>query len=90
MLEAMASGLPVAAFPVEGPLEVIGDSPAGAMSNDLREAWSQALRVRRHQARRRAQDFGWAAVAELFLSHLVRLPAQHRTVLSHKRHRLVE
>lgn len=90
MLEAMATGLPVAAYPVDGPLEVIGDSPAGAMHTDLREAWSQALRVRRHQARQRALDFGWGRVADLFLSHLVRLPGQRRAVLSHKRHRLVE
>ena len=43
LIEAMASGLPVAAFPVTGPLDVIGDSGAGALHEDLREACLAAL-----------------------------------------------
>jgi glycosyltransferase involved in cell wall biosynthesis len=38
LLEAMACGTPVAAYPVTGPIDVLGDSPAGAMNEDLREA----------------------------------------------------
>ena len=38
MLEAMASGTPVAAYPVTGPIDVLGDGGAGAMNEDLREA----------------------------------------------------
>src|SRR6201999_4472610 len=36
LLEALASGLPVAAFPVTGPLDVIGSAPVGVLSEDLR------------------------------------------------------
>lgn len=74
MLEAMACGVPVAAYPVDGPLQVVGDSAAGALRRDLREAWSDALKVRRFEARQRALAFGWERSATLFVSHLVRLP----------------
>ena len=75
MLEAMATGVPVAAYPVDGPLQVIGDSQGGAMHNDLHEAWLQALRCHRIHARQRALEFGWARAAEMFVAQLVPLPA---------------
>lgn len=72
MLEAMATGTPVAAFPVEGPLEVVGE-PAlgGALQADLRSAWEQALVVPRSEAHARARNFGWQAAARLFASYVV-------------------
>lgn len=75
MLEAMACGVPVAAYPVDGPLQVIGDSAAGALRTDLGEAWADALKVRRSVARQRAQVFDWERAASLFVSNLVPLPA---------------
>jgi len=78
MLEAMACGVPVAAYPVDGPLEVIGDSGAGALREDLREAWMDALKVKRHAARDRALQFGWGRAASLFVSHLSVLPRPRR------------
>ncbi|MGE0098406.1 MAG: glycosyltransferase family 4 protein [Hydrogenophaga sp.] len=74
MLEAMACGVPVAAYPVDGPLQVLGDGSAGAMRDDLREAWREALKVKRIDARQRALQFGWGKAAELFVSHLSMLP----------------
>jgi glycosyltransferase involved in cell wall biosynthesis len=78
MLEAMASGTPVAAYPVDGPLEVLGQSEGnvhgGVLHEDLRQAWYQALAVPRHEARSRALDFSWAQAGQQFLGHLV--PAQ--------------
>ncbi len=72
MLEAMAAGTPVAAFPVEGPLEVVGQSAhGGALDADLRSAWQQALTVPRADARERAELFGWGPASELFASYLV-------------------
>lgn len=72
MLEAMATGTPVAAYPVEGPLEVVGQ-PAlgGVLHDDLPVAWYRALAVPRHLARERALTFGWAHAAQLFASYLV-------------------
>lgn len=76
MLEAMACGLPVAAYPVDGPLQVVGDSGAGALREDLHEAWSVAMRIQREQALARALAFGWRPAAERFVALLAWLPRQ--------------
>jgi glycosyltransferase involved in cell wall biosynthesis len=75
MLEAMASGTPVAAFPVDGPLEVLGkpdgSTLGGVMNTDLRAACYSALALPRHEARLRALDFSWTHAAQVFESCLV-------------------
>ena len=79
MLEAMATGTPVAAYPVDGPLEVLGKDDkrsdgschGGVMNADLRQACYSALAVPRREARLRALDFSWAQAAQLFESYLV-------------------
>ena len=78
MLEAMACGVPVAAYPVAGPLQVLGEAGAGAMRDDLREAWFEALKVKRHAARARAQQFSWGRATTLFASFLVLFPPRQR------------
>lgn len=75
LLEALASGLPVAAYPVTGPIDVLGDSPAGALREDLREACLEALRIDRTTARAHAEKFSWRAASEQFLAHLRPVPA---------------
>lgn len=70
LLEAMACGCPVAAYPVTGPVDVIGDSPAGALDEDLRVASLRALTIDRTVARRHAERFSWEACTLQFLSHL--------------------
>ncbi|TPQ30716.1 glycosyltransferase family 4 protein [Cupriavidus pinatubonensis] len=75
LLEALASGLPVAAYPVTGPIDVLGDSPAGVMHEDLREACLEALRIDRATARAHAERFSWRAASEQFLAHLRPLSA---------------
>lgn len=86
MVEAMASGTPVAAYPVDGPLEVLGRrdetgrSLGGAMHEDLQQACYAALAVPRHEARARSLDFSWVHASELFASNLVPVDraADHR------------
>jgi glycosyltransferase involved in cell wall biosynthesis len=70
LLEAMASGVPVAAFPAPGPLDVIGDSGAGVLSEDLRAACLAALEIPREAARARALQFSWEESARQFLGHI--------------------
>ena len=70
MLEALACGVPVAAYPVQGPNDVIGNSPAGALDDDLREACLRALKIPREAARAFALTRSWRACTEQFLSNL--------------------
>lgn len=84
LLEAMACGTPVAAYPVTGPIDVLGNSPAGALHADLRTACIEALRIPREVARAHAEQFSWRASTEQFARHLKPVPstAVHRTALA--------
>ena len=74
LLEALACGTPVAAYPVTGPIDVLGDGGAGAMNEDLREACLEALKIDRNHARAWAERFSWTAASEQFAAHLKPLP----------------
>lgn len=90
MLEAMACGTPVAAFPVEGPLDVVGDSDGGVLDHDLRRAALKALEVPRERARARALEFDWGEVCNQFIGFLVpaRSGSSSVTELSQNLHKL--
>ncbi len=70
LIEALACGCPVAAYPVTGPLDVIGDAPAGVLAEDLRAACLAALRVPRQNALAHARQFTWQRATAQFLQHL--------------------
>src|SRR5690606_21920038 len=70
LLEALASGLPVAAYPVQGPQDVIGASGVGALSGNLAMAIVEALRISPADCRAFAMKNSWQASSEQFLSHL--------------------
>jgi glycosyltransferase involved in cell wall biosynthesis len=72
LLEALASGLPVAAYPVPGPLDVIADSGTGALDEDLAQACRAALAIAPERCRAYASRFSWAACARQFLGNLRR------------------
>lgn len=74
LLEAMACGLPVAAYPVTGPIDVIGQSDAGVMRENLEEACLAALKISKETARLHAEKFSWTAATEQFLKHLQPVP----------------
>ena len=76
LLEALASGLPIAGFPVPGPLDVIGDSGAGALDWDLKRAALAALSIPRETARAHALTFSIAASARQFVDNILRAHAE--------------
>jgi glycosyltransferase involved in cell wall biosynthesis len=71
LLEALASGLPVAAFPVAGPKDVVGDSGTGALHRDLRRAAIHALAISRERCRNYALQFSWEASARKFFGNVL-------------------
>lgn len=70
MLEALASGLPIAAFPVAGPVDLVDNSPVGVLDWDLKRAAMDALTLDPQACRAHAQKFTWAASAQQFVSNL--------------------
>jgi glycosyltransferase involved in cell wall biosynthesis len=67
LLEALASGVPVAAFPAPGPLDVIGGSGAGILDADLRMAALAALAIPRERALAHSRLYGWDECVHVFL-----------------------
>jgi glycosyltransferase involved in cell wall biosynthesis len=80
MLEALASGLPVAAYPVTGPIDVIRDGEVGCLRERLADAIEGALRLDRARCREYALGFRWENATREFLGNLVeargRVPAK--------------
>ena len=70
MLEALACGTPVAAFPTPGPLDVLRDKRAAAMHEDLSLAVQSALGLDRDECRRYAEQFSWKQCARRFVQNL--------------------
>ena len=72
MLEAMACGTPVAAYPVTGPIDVVVPGVTGMLDEDLERAARGALAIERDACRRAAAQWSWERASAQFLSHLVR------------------
>jgi glycosyltransferase involved in cell wall biosynthesis len=70
LLEALASGLPVAAFPVTGPRDVIGSAPVGVLNEDLRLACLQALTISPQACLEFAAKHTWEASARVFVDQM--------------------
>ncbi|MGZ3285671.1 MAG: glycosyltransferase family 1 protein, partial [Xanthobacteraceae bacterium] len=70
LLEALASGVPVAAFPVTGPRDVIGTAPVGALNDDLRLACLAALSITPQNCLEFAAGHTWEASARAFIDNM--------------------
>jgi glycosyltransferase involved in cell wall biosynthesis len=77
-LEALASGVPVAAYPVTGPKDVIANNPIGALNDDLRIACLQALTMSRTACREYALAHSWENSARQFLGNIKRIVPSHQ------------
>lgn len=71
IIEAMATGTPVAGYPVHGPIDIIPKSNAGVIHDDLRMACLACLELDRPDAAAHAKNYAWNKVAEDFVSYLV-------------------
>lgn len=70
MIEAMACGLPVAAYPVTGPIDVVQDGKTGALDEDLQKACERAIQLDSKQAMQFGQNQTWRRCAEIVLANL--------------------
>jgi glycosyltransferase involved in cell wall biosynthesis len=70
MLEAMACGLPIAAYPVTGPIDVVRHGLTGILSNDLEKACHDALAIDRNACRAYAENHSWEHSTRQFVSHM--------------------
>ena len=77
-LEALACGVPVAAYPVTGPRDVIAGRPVGALDQDLRQACLNALGLSRQACREVALSFSWENSARQFIENLRPFLPGHR------------
>ena len=70
IIEAMATGTPVAAYPVTGPIDIVPGSGAGVLDEDLKTACLAALTLSRETTAAHAQNYSWKAVSETFFNML--------------------
>ena len=82
MIEALACGVPVAAFPVPGPIDVIEPGVTGVLHENLETAIRSALLLDRRVCAERAKAFNWEAATEQFLEGLEPIPTGARAALS--------
>ncbi|MEN8259670.1 MAG: glycosyltransferase family 1 protein [Pseudomonadota bacterium] len=70
ILEALASGVPVAAYPETGPRDIIGNAPVGVLAGDLKQAALNALKLDPTDCRRHALSYSWEQSARQFVGNL--------------------
>lgn len=78
MLEALACGTPVAAYPVQGPIDVVGNSDVAVLDDDLRRAALRAVRIDRLRCQKFANAFSWRAATAQFMA--LQTPVRRRIV----------
>ncbi|MEM6499434.1 MAG: glycosyltransferase, partial [Pseudomonadota bacterium] len=70
LIEAMASGLPVAAFPVTGPIDNVTSGVTGFLDDDLAKAARLAMHLDRSKVRAHGQSYSWENAGRLFMSNI--------------------
>jgi len=70
MLEALASGVPVAAYPVSGPVDILRETQVGCLDENLTQATLNALKLDAQQCRPHALRYSWQTCTQQFLGNL--------------------
>lgn len=70
VIEALFCGVPVAAYPVTGPLDIVEEGITGSLDHDLKKAIDKALQINRENCTKNAKKYIWRNVAEQFISSL--------------------
>lgn len=73
MLEALASGTPIAAYPVTGPIDVVTNSMDGFLNDDIQKAITEALKCDRITIRQRSLKYKWSECAKVFVDNLTQI-----------------
>jgi len=85
LLEALASGTPVAAYPVPGPIDIIGhQSAVGCLDEDLAVAARNALKLDASLCRQHALKYSWEVCTQQFVDNLIAVNQQAKILLKHK------
>ena len=71
ILESLASGTPVAAYPVTGPKDILTDSRINTLDNSLEISIQKALKVKREDCRHFALQLTWEGCTEQYLSYMI-------------------
>jgi glycosyltransferase involved in cell wall biosynthesis len=71
MIEAMACGTPVAAYPVQGPMDVVDEGITGCLNDDLKQAVKDALMLNRHRVWEGSQRWSWERAWQIFRENLI-------------------
>jgi len=71
ILESLASGVPVAAYPVTGPIDILTDLAVGSMNTDLKQAALDCVKLNKYDCASFAQSYDWKIVTKKFLDSLV-------------------
>jgi glycosyltransferase involved in cell wall biosynthesis len=70
LIEALACGVPVAAFPVQGPIDIIENGVTGFLDDNLQQAALAALALKPEPCRETALRYTWEASTRQFLAHV--------------------
>jgi glycosyltransferase involved in cell wall biosynthesis len=70
LIEALACGVPVAAYPVQGPLDIIENGVTGYLNDDLKQAAIDALKLSPTRCREEAIKYTWTACTQQFFNHI--------------------
>ncbi|MBV1914153.1 MAG: glycosyltransferase family 1 protein [Pseudomonadales bacterium] len=91
LIEAMACGVPVAAYPVQGPIDILEQGVTGVMDDDLEYAVTQALKLNPEDCIQAAKQFRWEHCAKQFQDWLIPIPeSMYKALCQREKHKMAK